>query len=117
MADPIIYHPKKEYPKYQGILHEHTREYFDNLVKNSGIDEALNRQHVKKYNAQVAVEESARKRLNGARTGLTFAIIGVVLLFLAALVCVFIPFINIQQLWRFFLIAVLLLAGVSLSRK
>ena len=111
MADPIIYHPKKEYPKYKGILHEHAREYFDNLVKESKIDEEGNRLHVKQYNTQLNIQRSAEKRLSGARTGLTFAIIGIVFLFLAAFICFFVPFIKIENLWWFFLISLALLTG------
>ncbi len=107
--DPIIYHPRKDFDKYKIILHNHAEEFFDNLVKEAKVDEGANKIHVNQYNTQKRVEEIAFKKLNGSKTGLGFAIFGIVMLFIVAFALIIAPLFNVEKLWWLFI-----LSGVSL---
>lgn len=56
-------------------------EYFDSLVKRSGIDVEENRRTVKKYNNAAKLAERAKKRLNSAKGLKTFLIVLSIIMF------------------------------------
>lgn len=71
---------------------EKNSEYFDELVKRSGIDVEENRRTVKKYKSAETLAESAEKKLSSAKGLKTFLIVLAVICFIAAAIGAFFIF-------------------------
>jgi len=77
--------PYKYYNSYlKGKFAEKNTEYFDSLVKKSGIDVEENRRTVKKYENAAKLAQKAKKRLSVARGVKVLFIVLCVLLFIGA---------------------------------
>lgn len=82
--EPLEYYTKHLKQEFR----QSVTDYFDGLVKRSGVDEKLNARTVQKYNAAYAVAEKERGKLGAAKAvrGLTIALI--VMALIAALVMI-----------------------------
>ena len=82
--EPLEYYTKHLKQEFR----QSVTDYFDVLVKRSGVDEKLNARTVQKYNAAYAVAEKERGKLGAAKAvrGLTIALIVIALI--AALVMI-----------------------------
>ena len=82
--EPLEYYTKHLKQEFR----QSVTDYFDGLVKRSGVDEKLNAATVQKYNAAYAVAEKERGKLGAAKAvrGLTIALI--VMALIAALVMI-----------------------------
>ena len=82
--EPLEYYTKHLKQEFR----QSAADYFDGLVKRSGVDEKLNARTVQKYNAAYAVAEKERGKLGAAKAvrGLTIALI--VMALIAALVMI-----------------------------
>ena len=70
--EPLEYYTKHLKQEFR----QSAADYFDVLVKRSGVDEKLNAATVQKYNAAYAVAEKERGKLGAAKAvrGLTIAL-------------------------------------------
>lgn len=82
--EPLEYYTKHLKQEFR----QSVTDYFDGLVKRSGVDEKLNAATVQKYNAAYAKQQKAQQKLNAAKAvrGLTIALI--VMALIAALVMI-----------------------------
>ena len=82
--EPLEYYTKHLKQEFR----QSAADYFDGLVKRSGVDEKLNAATVQKYNAAYAKQQKAQQKLNAANAvrGLTIALI--VMALIAALVMI-----------------------------
>ena len=82
--EPLEYYTKHLNQEFR----QSAADYFDGLVKRSGVDEKLNAATVQKYNAAYAKQQKAQQKLNAANAvrGLTIALI--VMALIAALVMI-----------------------------
>ncbi len=86
-----ILEPLKAYKtKYEGEFRRNCEEYFDGLVKQSGIDATENKKTVSAYNAQMQLVEESKRQLSRykALRALFIAMIAIgAVLLIAAIVC------------------------------
>ena len=73
----------------KGAVEKNAEEYFEALVKKSGVDAAKNRETVARYNKEAAEAEAAGKKVNSFKTLKTLLIVLTVIAFLAACVLIF----------------------------
>ena len=84
-----IFEPLEYYRDQAKNAHaESTAEYFESLVKKSGIDEEENRQTVKKYKEKLKLIKSLQKKLTGNKTLRILAIIFAAILLIASFIVV-----------------------------
>jgi len=85
-----IFEPLEYYRDYGKATHQaNVSEYFDDLVKKSGINVEQNKETVKKYREKQKLIDSMNKKLNGHKLLRTFSIIGAILLFIVSLIIAF----------------------------
>jgi len=71
-----IFEPLEYYRDYGKATHQaNVSEYFDDLVKKSGINVEQNKETVKKYREKQKLIDSMNKKLNGHKLLRTFSII------------------------------------------
>ena len=106
MADEMIYRPRDMYEKLlKKQYHEEAVNYFNELLEKSKVDEALNAKHVKDYNVKVEARKQAEKKLNGAKAGKGWAIVGIVLGAALAVVFTVLVATGVVPAWGIALIA------------
>lgn len=113
MAD-ILYKPKELYEKsLKNQFHNEVTNYFDNLVKESKVDEEANRKHVAELKETEKEYQSYKNKLDSKKNLKTFLIVLTILSFALAMVFALIYLAN--EAWYYALIAVLFMAtGVGL---
>ena len=85
-----IFEPLEYYRDYGKTAHQtNVNEYFDALVKKSGINVDQNKETVKKYREKQKLIDSMNKKLNGHKLLRTFSVIGAILLLLVSLIIAF----------------------------
>ena len=114
MAEQILYEPKKLYAQQlEHQFHDNAGRFYDELAKKAGTDIGLNDVHVKAYMAEEEEVEAASKKLGAARTGRGFAIAGIILAFVLAVIALVVGIMNVSTLWWLFIVtAVLVFVGV-----
>ena len=72
----------------KGALEANAEEYFDALVKKSGVDAEKNKETVARYNKEAAEAEAANKKVSSFKTVKTLLIVLAVAAFLAAVILI-----------------------------
>ena len=109
MADEQpLYHPRQ---LFDGMLknqyHQNADIYFEELAGKANVDKNMNALHVKQYNAAMEEVEAARKKLGKAKAGKGWTIAGMIIAFVAMIVCIVIGVLN-SSIWWMILIGVAL---------
>lgn len=94
---------------------EKNSEYFDDLVKRSGIDVAENRRTVKKYKNAAITEEKALKKLSSAKGLKTFLIVLAVILFIVTAISVFLIVGETENIAAAIVVAIVSFIGAVFS--
>ncbi len=85
-----IFEPLEYYRDYgKGAHKNNIDEYFDSLVKKSGIDTEANKQTVSKYKAKRKHIEALNKKLKKNKRYRIFSIVGAIILFITSLILAF----------------------------
>lgn len=90
MVDDILLEPLKAYKSvYKQAVNDEAGVFFDELVAKSGIDVEANRLTVKELKKTQKKADETNKEIKKLKTGKGFAIFGIVVGFIAAIVCLF----------------------------
>ena len=108
MADEQpLYHPRQLYEtQLSKQYHYAADQYFNELADKARTDQGMNALHVKQYNAALAELEAAKKKLNAANAGKGWAIAGIIVSFLVALILIIVGIANASSVWWLILIGV-----------
>jgi len=95
--------------------HQAAEEYYESLGKKGNLDKAANASHVAAYNAALAELEAAKKKLGKAKAGKGWAIAGIIVSFIAAVILIVVGAMNASKSWWLILIgAAVAVAGILL---
>lgn len=113
MNDDILLEPIKAYKAvYKQAVNDEACNFFDDLVKKSGIDVEANRQTIKELKNTQKKADEVNKKINSLKTGKAFSIFGIVVGFLAFIIAIFLCF---QPEPNFIITIPVAIAGIALA--
>lgn len=90
MSDDILLEPLKGYKSYyKDAVNKEAEIFFDELVNKAGTDIEKNKATIKEMKKKQKQADETNKRITGFKIGRVFAIIGIVIAFLVALIALF----------------------------
>ena len=109
------FEPLEYYEKHlKDAMERNAEEYFDALVKRSGVDPEQNKATVARYNKESAEAEEAGKKLGSFRALKIFLIVLTVIAFLAAVILIF-AYASGEGYWLYLFLGILCaLLGIGL---
>ena len=109
------FEPLEYYEKHlKGAIERNAEEYFDALVKRSGVDPEQNKATVARYNKEAAEAEEAGKKLGSFKALKIFLIVLTVIAFLAAVILIF-SYASGECYWLYLFLGILFaLLGIGL---
>ena len=109
------FEPLEYYEKHlKDAMERNAEEYFDALVKRSGVDPEQNKATVARYNKEAAEAEEAGKKLGSFRALKIFLIVLTVIAFLAAVILIF-AYASGEGYWLYLFLGILCaLLGIGL---
>ena len=109
------FEPLECYEKHlKGAVERNAEEYFDALVKRSGVDPEQNKATVARYNKEAAEAEEAGKKLGSFKALKIFLIVLTVIAFLAAVILIF-SYASGEGYWLYLFLGILFaLLGIGL---
>ena len=109
------FEPLEYYEKHlKGAIERNAEEYFDALVKRSGVDPEQNKATVARYNKEAAEAEEAGKKLGSFKALKIFLIVLTVIAFLAAVILIF-SYASGEGYWLYLFLGILFaLLGIGL---
>ena len=109
------FEPLEYYEKHlKGAIERNAEEYFDALVKRSGVDPEQNKATVARYNKEAAEAEEAGKKLGSFKALKIFLIVLTVIAFLAAVILIF-SYASGEGYWLYLFLGILsALLGIGL---
>ena len=109
------FEPLEYYEKHlKGAIERNAEEYFDALVKRSGVDPEQNKATVARYNKEAAEAEEAGKKLGSFKALKVFLIVLTVAAFLAAVILIF-SYASGEGYWLYLFLGILFaLLGIGL---
>ena len=109
------FEPLEYYEKHlKDAMERNAEEYFDALVKRSGVDPEQNRATVARYNKESAEAEEAGKKLGSFKALKVVLIVLTVIAFLAAVILIF-AYASGEGYWLYLFLGILLaLLGIGL---
>ena len=109
------FEPLEYYEKHlKDAMERNAEEYFDALVKRSGVDPEQNRATVARYNKESAEAEEAGKKLGSFKALKVVLIVLTVIAFLAAVILIF-SYASGEGYWLYLFLGILLaLLGIGL---
>lgn len=109
------FEPLEYYEKHlKGAMERNAEEYFDALVKRSGVDPEQNKATVARYNKEAAEAEEAGKKLGSFKALKIFLIVLTVIAFLAAVILIF-SYASGEGYWLYLFLGILFaLLGIGL---
>ena len=100
MEEEMIYRPRQMYmTQLKQQFHDASAQYFEKLLRESQVDENMNASHVKDYKAKVEERKAKESALGRTKTGKVFAIIGLVLFSIVAVLFLILTIANVVGPW------------------